>query len=147
MTLKSIQLIVMVAIFAMFIAFFMRGVVYKYTGWKTFTMEKFQNFQVVDNDITKVGKLKFDNCILTLNSGPKGDITKTFTVTYALNTMAGAYKKTSKKGYTFKLSDPGLSIYTFTLPSFNDATVKPDPDIWSDNTAILKLTGKYKILE
>ena len=121
-----------------------------YTGWIDFKIEKLQNIKIVDLPPEKVSKLKFRNCVLTLVSHT-GE-TKTFNVEYVLNAMVSAYEGNKEPNYKFKLDDPGLSVYSFQLPGFNDDKTKPDPSMWDDNpiseggsNTTVTLVGKYKL--
>lgn len=145
MALNRIQQIIVVCIVAFIVAGIMRYLIYEYTGWKSFTMTKGENFQITDLDPTLVSKLKFRDCVFTIK-GLDGTV-KSYTVTYVLNTMLSAYENNNNKNYVFKLDDPGLSIYSFQVPGFNDKTNKPDPSNWSDDIKTeVTLIGYYKLL-
>lgn len=146
MALNYIQQIIVVAIIAVCIALLMAFLVYNYTGWKVFTMSKGENFQITDLDPALVSSLKFKDCVFTA-IGTDGNI-KEYTVSSALNKMVAAYEGNSNPNYVFKLDDPGLSIYSFQIPGFNnDKTNPPDETIWGDSASTtLILTGYYKLL-
>ena len=138
--------IIAVAMIAIILTIGLMYIVYTYTGWKQFTMNKGENFQLVNIEPELISKLKFKDCVLTL-SGKDGTV-KTFNVESVLNTMVYAYKNNSNKNYIFKLDDPGLSAYSFQLPGFSDKNNKLDPIIWDDKVAgtTVTLTGYYKLL-
>jgi len=147
MPLSKTQLIIIVVVIAIILIFLMRFAIYRYTGWKTFSMKKGENFQIINtNDPSLSGKLKFRDCIYTISGND--NTTKKYDVTYALNALKSAYVNNTNQNYIFKLDDPGLSVYSFQLPGFNDKTNHPNTSNWSDfnPTTKITLTGYYKLL-
>lgn len=146
MALNRIQEIILIVVVIIVSIMFMSYLTYNYTGWKSFTMKKGENFQITDADPKLVSKLQFRNCIFTIK-GSDGT-TKTLNVASILNTMAAAYEGNDNPGYVFKLDDPGLSTYSFRIPGFNDDKNRPDASIWGDEVAGTEATmiGNYKLL-
>ena len=121
-------------------------IIYNYTGWQYFTMKKGENFQILKDDPSLVGNLRFSNCVFKCK-GADGTV-KTQNVSSVLNGMAYAYEGNKNKDYVFKLDDPGLSPYSFQISGFNDSVNHPDVKIWgfeNPNTEAI-MTGYYKIL-
>jgi hypothetical protein len=143
---NNLQKIIIAIIIAIIISATMRFLLYKYTGWKKFVVNKGENFQITDVDPTLVEKLKFNDCIFTAISSTND--MKQYNVTSVLNGMVDAYSGNTNTSYKFKLDDPGLSIYSFQLPGFNDSDIKPDENIWADDLPDTKviLEGYYKLL-
>lgn len=138
--------LILVAIIAVMIASIMQYLVYNNTGWKSFTMNKHENFMIDDIDPAMVHKLKFRDCRFTITGVDK--TTKSYVITSVLNGMVAAYKGNTKHNYIFKLDDPGLSVYSFQIPGFNDKDNKPDVSNWSDDKLTsITLTGQYKLLK
>ncbi len=120
---------------------------YRYTGWKEFTIKKGENFQLInDDDPTLVSKIDFTECIVTIKSNTNE--VKTQDVSKVLQNMVAAYKNNTNKNYVFKLDDPGLSVYSFQIPNFNDSKNKPKEEIWGDNSpgTDIVLHGYYKLI-
>lgn len=146
MHLSRIQQIIILTITAIVIVLFLNIIIYKYTGWKSFSMKKGENFQILDVDPTLVKNIKFSDCVFYIKG--KAGMTKQYTVTYVLNKMVAAYENNTNKNYIFKLDDPGLSVYSFQIPGFNDKDNHPNTLIWNDQDkdTIITLTGYYKLL-
>lgn len=138
--------IILAVIVSMFIITVLSAVIYKHTGWKEFTMKKGENFQITNADPTLVSKLRFTDCIVKYK-GVNGEI-KVFDVSSILTKMAAAYKGNTKKGFVFKLDDPGLSVYSFQVPGFNDKNNKPLAENWDDGIigTNVTMTGYYKLI-
>jgi len=137
--------LIIVAIFAVFVAGITGNLVYKYTGWIPFTINKGQNFSYDPKYTDIIGKIAFKDCILALNGADGSKLTHN--VTSVLDGMTAAYIKNTNPEFKFKLDDPGLSAYSFQVPGFNDQENHPDTTIWGDNVEETKvtLTGFYKV--
>jgi hypothetical protein len=141
------QKIIVAAIIAVITASLTRFIVYRYTGWKSFSMKKGENFQITDPDPELVSKIKFRDCIFKIE-GANGE-TRTLKVDSILNKMVSAYAGNKNTKYVFKLDDPGLSVYSFVITGFNDSKDnQPDPAVWDDENENVKvtLTGYYKLI-
>lgn len=140
----KIQKIIIATLVAIVIAIIMIWLIYKYTGWSSFSMNKGENFIVDKSNTSLIGNLQFKECSVSVSNGTT---TKSFDITSTLNRMASAYKGNTDPNYVFKLSDPGLTAYSFQLSGFNDDNNKPDSSWDNINPTVnINLTGKYKIL-
>jgi hypothetical protein len=128
--------IIISLVIAIIITIIMYFLIYNYTGWTKFEMKKGQNF-VVNLSPEKVSKIVFKNTEFKIVS-TTNEI-KTANVAQVLNGMVAAYEGNTNKDYIFKLSDPGLSSFSFNIPNYN-----PSEDKWSNSTDIT-LTGYYKL--
>lgn len=146
MKLNKVQSSIIVAIIAVIISIITIFIINKTTGWKSFTMNRGENFNVLDNDPKLIEKLRFKDCVVTYKSS--NNETKKQDVTSVLNRMALAYEESNNIGNKFKLDDPGLSVYSFQVKGFNDSTSRPDSS-WDDDApnAAVTMTGYYKLLK
>lgn len=140
------QNLVMVTVAAIVISIIMTYLIYNYTGWVYFSMNKGDNFQIKNTDPTLVSKLRFKQCIFTTVGVDK--TSKSYDISNVLYKMAAAYKNNKNSSYLFKLDDPGLSPYSFQIPGFNDKDHHPEVSNWGfDNTNTqATLSGYYKLL-
>lgn len=152
MALSRIQKFIVFIIIAIIVLSVWGYLLYNYTGWKEFTMNKGDNFQITDNDPTLVEKLNFKDCVFSAK-GRDGTVV-TQKVTSVLNGMASAYAGNVNKGYVFKLDDDGLNVFSFQISNFNDKNVNPGSDNMKDNwidmpgepNPTVTLKGYYKLL-
>ena len=143
MVLNRTQQIIIAVIIAIIIAIIMRYLLYNYTGWISFTMNKSENFMPIDN-FNSFDKIKFKKCIYTI----KGKNGESFTqdVTHALNRMVAAFTGVSDSKYKFKLVDPGLDTNSFQIEGYNDNNNTRDVNNWDGDGTTATLTGFYKFV-
>lgn len=115
------------------------------TGWVEFSLKHGENFNVTIPP-KEVSNINFRDCKYSVTS-TQGS-TKEVDVTSILNNMVSAYKNNTIEDLKFRLSDPGLSSYSFTIPGLSDpATLNGRtslPAEW-DTTRKVTLIGKYYI--
>lgn len=133
---SPLLLVIIVILLSLIIFYF----VVEYIGWTTFTMKNNENFMLsTDYDNTILPKVLFKNCMLTITSSTNA--VKTADVSSALNRMTNAFTTSDVNNYIFKLADPGLNVYSFTIPGFNDKGAVPS--VWENSKLVLN--GRYKI--
>lgn len=144
--LSNFQKNIIAVIVALIVAIGVSIYLYKSTGWTKFTMNRGQNFKVTLTDPSNISKIKFDNCVVTYKSNDNE--IKKFDATSVLNNMVSAYEGNKNPTYTFKLDDPGLSVYSFQVSGFNDNSTRPG-DKWddSDPNSSVTMVGFYKLLK
>lgn len=142
----SIASVIVVIVIGLIIGITYKIIEYNYIGWTDFTMTYGKNF-LINCAPELVSTIIFKDCILNITS--TDDELKTYNVTNILNKMVLAYQGNTKPDYKFKLSDPGLTPYTFTLPGISDpetlngmTSLEPQ---W-DATQNIKLTGYFKLI-
>jgi hypothetical protein len=119
--------------------------IYKHTGWVSFTMNKGENF-AYSLEPEKVANILFRDCYFTVISENGTVGPDKYNVTSVLNNMINAYQGNTNSKYIFKLDDPGLSAFSFHVPNFNDSNTHPTGE-WLDenpNQQVI-LTGFYKL--
>jgi hypothetical protein len=138
------------------LAMFIMGVYYyiqsAYVGWTDFTMKYGQNF-LVKCKPEEVANIRFKNVVVTINS-LDGEI-KSANVTNILNGMVAAFEGNTDSSLKFKLADPGLTPYTFSIQGINDpetiARIERETGLkelepqW-DGTRDIIMSGKMKLV-
>lgn len=120
--------------------------IYEFTGWTYFTMSKGKNF-AYSLDPLKVSKIVFKKCYYSVVSETGKQGPTNFDVTDILNNMIQNYQGNDNPKYIFKLDEPGLSVFSFVIPDFNDTKTHPTGE-WLDENPhqTVTLTGYYKLL-
>lgn len=134
------------------LAMFIMGVYlyidYQYVGWDEFTMKYGQNFMLTGDDgkPENVGRIKFKNTVVTITSTDNEP--KTANITNVLNGMTEAHAGNTNKDIKFKLADPGLCPYSFSIEGVSDPVTTAGrtslEDQW-DLTQNIIITGKMKM--
>lgn len=124
---------------------------YKYVGWNDFSMKYGENFMLsTDNpDIgipENIGNIRFKDTVVKITSTDKQTVQAN--ITNVLNGMTKAFVGNKSPDVKFKLADPGLNPYSFSIEGVSDPVTtagKTSLDEQWDLTKDITITGKMKI--